>query len=145
MRRLREPRPEEVPAALDRRQILGAVAGWIAVGLSGAGCPGGGPESPLKPGQIAVPLEDLRPGVRTVVVVAGNPVELVRSGDAVTARMLRCTHLGCVVRWRQAEHAYVCPCHEGRYDEAGNVLAGPPPLPLRSVPVLVAGGRAVVG
>lgn len=117
----------------------------MALGLLDSGCSPGKEEEPLRPDQVALPLESLTEGRRVIVVVAGNPVELVRTGDTVTARLLRCTHVGCVVRWKADERAYVCPCHEGRYDESGTVLAGPPPLPLRTLPVAVSRGRVVVG
>jgi len=79
------------------------------------------------------------------VMIGPNPVEIRRESGVVTARLLRCTHTGCVVRWRPAEGAYVCPCHEGRFDADGRVSAGPPPLPLRTVPVVLAAGKMVVG
>jgi Rieske Fe-S protein len=78
-------------------------------------------------------------------MLGNNPVEVHRGPDGVTARMLRCTHTGCFVRWRAAERDYLCACHEGRFDGAGKVLAGPPTLPLRSVPVLLSEGDIVVG
>lgn len=122
--------------------MLGAAGGFLALELFGLRC---SPVESLKPGQVAVPLEDLVAGRRTIVIVAENPVEVMRSGDGVTARSLRCTHWGCVVRWREAERAYVCPCHAGRYDSDGNVLEGPPPLPLRAVPAIVSGDRVILG
>ena len=145
MRRLKERGLAASPVTLDRREALGALGSLIALGMISPRCGRGPSEEPLKPGQVALPLDGFRPGVRTVVVVAGNPVEVVRSADGVAARLLRCTHLGCVVRWREREGAYVCPCHDGRYDGAGNVLAGPPPLPLRSVPAVVSGDRVILG
>jgi cytochrome b6-f complex iron-sulfur subunit len=143
--RLKEGGPGPAPAALDRREALAALGALIAFGIAAPRCACGPSGEPLKPGQVALSLDSLRPGVRTVVVVAGNPVEVVRSGDAVTARLLRCTHMGCIVRWKEAEGEYVCPCHDGRYDAAGNVLAGPPPLPLRPVAVAVSGDRVILG
>ena len=78
-------------------------------------------------------------------MVGENPVEVVRSGDAVRALMLRCTHMGCVVRWKPEERIYVCPCHDGRYDADGNVISGPPPGPLHRVTASIRGGRVVLG
>ena len=127
----------------DRRDLLRGAGGLVALELLGLAC--ARPEPALKPDQVAIPLSDLPVGKRLTVIVAGNPVEVTREGAAVTARLLRCTHWGCAVRWREAERAYVCPCHEGRYDENGNVLSGPPPLPLRTVPAAVSKDRLIVG
>ena len=41
-----------------------------------------------------------------------------------------CTHLSCRVTWQDDENVYVCPCHDGLFDENGLVVAGPPPRPL---------------
>lgn len=42
----------------------------------------------------------------------------------------RCTHLACTVNWREDAHAFICPCHDGKFSEDGKVLGGPPPRPL---------------
>ena len=41
-----------------------------------------------------------------------------------------CTHLGCRVRWIDDEGKFFCPCHNAIFDKDGNVVTGPPPLPL---------------
>ena len=129
----------------DRRELLAGLGAAAALAVASAGGCAADPEEKLLPGQVAVPLASLAPGKRTVVIVEGNPVELLRTGNVVAARSLRCTHTGCVVRWREDLREYRCPCHEGRYSEQGEVLSGPPPKPLRSVPVSTRNGRTVVG
>ncbi len=41
-----------------------------------------------------------------------------------------CTHLSCRVTWKEDTSIYLCPCHDGRFNEEGEVVAGPPPKPL---------------
>ena len=41
-----------------------------------------------------------------------------------------CTHLSCRVTWEEDRSIYFCPCHDGRFDKEGEVVAGPPPGPL---------------
>lgn len=41
-----------------------------------------------------------------------------------------CTHLSCRVTWRDDIDVYFCPCHDGRFNKEGEIVAGPPPEPL---------------
>jgi glycine/D-amino acid oxidase-like deaminating enzyme/nitrite reductase/ring-hydroxylating ferredoxin subunit len=43
---------------------------------------------------------------------------------------LRCTHLGCLLRFNAAEISWDCPCHGARFDTDGGVLEGPAVTPL---------------
>jgi glycine/D-amino acid oxidase-like deaminating enzyme/nitrite reductase/ring-hydroxylating ferredoxin subunit len=43
---------------------------------------------------------------------------------------LRCTHLGCLLRFNAAERSWDCPCHGSRFDVDGEVLEGPAVSPL---------------
>lgn len=43
---------------------------------------------------------------------------------------LRCTHLGCLLRFNGAERSWDCPCHGSRFDIDGTVLDGPAVRPL---------------
>jgi glycine/D-amino acid oxidase-like deaminating enzyme/nitrite reductase/ring-hydroxylating ferredoxin subunit len=49
---------------------------------------------------------------------------------AVHAVSLRCTHLGCLLRFNRAERSWDCPCHGSRFAVDGSVLEGPAVHPL---------------
>ncbi len=60
-----------------------------------------------------------------------------KDGDEYRALSATCTHLGCRVRWDEANTQYRCPCHGGVFDRAGNVVEGPPPSGLTRLNVRV--------
>ena len=64
-----------------------------------------------------------------------------KAASGLAALGTTCSHLGCGVSWNAARRAFLCPCHGGVYGPGGEVLAGPPPKPLRRLPLVVAGGR----
>ena len=61
------------------------------------------------------------------------------SDDGVNFKALSnvCTHLGCRVRWTEDEQVFYCPCHDAKFDKAGEVLSGPPPRPLDEVTIKI--------
>jgi len=73
----------------------------------------------LAPGEGAI----VREGLRQVAVHRDGAGKL----HAVSAR---CTHLGCIVAWNNAERSWDCPCHGSRFGVDGRVLQGPAVAPL---------------
>lgn len=94
---------------------------------------------------VEIPLADLPPGSTRAIVYGGTPVLVVRTPESIRAFSLICTHLGCQVQWQAGKEAFYCPCHEGRYDRFGEVIAGPPPVPLEQLPVRTESGTIIVG
>jgi isorenieratene synthase len=100
----------------------------VAVALEGGGADG--PRATVD--AAAVPERGWLP-----VDTSEGPVFISRQGSGFRALDGRCTHKGCAVA--AVEEGFLCPCHAGRYDDAGRPIAGPPERPLAVLPVHVTG------
>ena len=70
---------------------------------------------------------------------------LVRTDNQeVKAMSTVCTHLGCTVQWEKDKQEFYCPCHGGRFDKNGKVIAGPPPAPLDTYPTDLEGDNIFI-
>jgi len=78
---------------------------------------------------------DVKSGIYTQPTT--KPLLVSRSGSEIVCFNASCTHLGCIVRWDEQTGRFLCACHGGAFDRAGNVLAGPPPRPLDRYPFKV--------
>lgn len=111
----------------------GAIAAWASVRTPTVGDP-----TPV------VALDDVPVGGSYVFAypTPDHPAILVRFGeDELVAFSQKCTHLGCTVFHDPDRQEFVCPCHEGFFDErTGEVTAGPPELPLPRIDVEVRDG-----
>lgn len=65
------------------------------------------------------------------------------SGELVAMSAL-CTHFRCVLRWNGTDRNFVCPCHNGVFNAAGEVIAGLPTRALRTYRVEVRRGDILV-
>ncbi len=96
--------------------------------------------------QVRVPRKDVPVGGAKFVQYKGKPaVVLQPEPGKFTALSAVCTHLGCIVKFKPEQGDFECPCHGGRFDTKGEVLAGPPPEPLATLAVAVDGDDIVVG
>ena len=76
----------------------------------------------------------MNPGQGKIIKSKAGKIAAYRDADGkVTKHSAVCTHLGCIVRWNQAEGTWDCPCHGSRFDPAGKVISGPAETPLASV------------
>lgn len=45
-----------------------------------------------------------------------------------------CPHLGCRYNWDENQNRFVCPCHHSVFTKDGDVVSGPAPRPLDTLP-----------
>lgn len=123
-----------------RRTVLRWLTGSF-LSLWGLGAAGVGisflrsPHDDERPGADVVrcgPLSSLAVGTTRFVPHGAEPLFVVRVSETqVQALSAVCTHMRCILEWDDAGDGIVCPCHDGAFDRNGNVLSGPPSLPLR--------------
>lgn len=83
-------------------------------------------------------LEDLKTGDGKVIKKEGERLAVHRNEDGeLEVVSAVCTHMGCNVRWNNAEKTWDCPCHGSRFDTDGSVIEGPAFLPLQKNPVTI--------
>lgn len=73
------------------------------------------------------------------------PVMLIRDefGD-LHALAATCTHLDCIVQYRQDAKQIVCACHNGVFDLKGRNVSGPPPKPLEEFAVIIKDDEIII-
>jgi cytochrome b6-f complex iron-sulfur subunit len=113
-------------------------AGWAAQGVLF-------PPVKTEAKPVEIPLADLPVGANRPITYEGKPALVMRTSEGVTALSMICTHLGCIVQWQEGNQQFYCPCHDGRYDRDGDVVSGPPPIPLERLPVKLLGDKVIVG
>jgi glycine/D-amino acid oxidase-like deaminating enzyme/nitrite reductase/ring-hydroxylating ferredoxin subunit len=79
-----------------------------------------------------------------IVSIDGRKVAVSRDDSGtVHAVSARCTHMGCVVTWNEAEASWDCPCHGSRFTATGEVLHGPALHPLEPAELSVDAERSL--
>jgi glycine/D-amino acid oxidase-like deaminating enzyme/nitrite reductase/ring-hydroxylating ferredoxin subunit len=76
--------------------------------------------------------DDVAPGEGRIVGTGASQAAVSRDEDGTLHRVsARCTHLGCIVAWNNAERTWDCPCHGSRFGAGGEVIQGPAVKSLR--------------
>jgi cytochrome b6-f complex iron-sulfur subunit len=133
--------------ALRRRVLTGIVTGLGALTALGAGVPVVGFLMPPKgslgdPNFVKVATRaELEKHSAKVVSLLGRPHWIVRLENArYVALSAVCTHMSvCNLEWNEQRSLLLCPCHGGAFDVNGNVVMGPPSIPLATKRVEVVG------
>jgi glycine/D-amino acid oxidase-like deaminating enzyme/nitrite reductase/ring-hydroxylating ferredoxin subunit len=71
-------------------------------------------------------VDALKPGQAGIVRRGAGKIAAYREEDGTLHEVSAiCTHLGCQVKWNEAERSWDCPCHGSRFDPTGRLLQGP--------------------
>jgi len=137
-----------VPAcALTRRGFVGAsAAGLLVMGCAGANKMKTAPskqEGDIVEVEIDKVAELGTPGGMVAVEPKGmKPVLVMRlENQQFRAMSMKCTHIGCTVRWDNEEQLLRCPCHGSRFKDDGSVTKGPAKRALAQYPTQLLGTK----
>ena len=73
------------------------------------------------------------------------PVLLVKTdSENFKAFAATCTHLDCIVQYRQDTRQIWCACHNGTFDLNGRNVSGPPPNPLETYQVNLVNDEIII-
>jgi nitrite reductase/ring-hydroxylating ferredoxin subunit len=87
----------------------------------------------FKPGEIRSP-DELKPGTGAIMRRGLGKVAVYKDEQgALHEHSVKCSHLGCVVRFNPDTTSWDCPCHGSRFGIDGKVLNGPAITPLSPV------------
>ncbi len=96
--------------------------------------------------KVTVRKSEIPSGEARNLVYRNAPAVIINRPDKGFIVLSRtCTHLGCLVDYHHGKQRMVCPCHAGNYDLEGNVLSGPPPKALATIPFRIEGENVVIG
>ena len=103
--------------------------------------------------QTVIPLAELPVDRSRVIRHEGKLVIVVHQGNEVYALAAACTHLACIVHWKDKGDPGMkmgdnlhCACHDAFFDlKTGKVLGGPAPRPLQTFPAKIAGDQIIIG
>lgn len=94
---------------------------------------------------LSMKPEDIPANSGQIFKFGNQPGILLRtpSGE-LRAFAASCTHLACIVQYREDLSRVWCACHNGHFDLNGRNVQGPPPAPLEAYVVNVRGDEIVI-
>ena len=102
-------------------------------------------ETPSEPVRVCT-VDELPVGESKTINYGRYPAIVINTPDGLYAYSAVCTHFACIVKWDTAKGQIYCPCHDGYFDPLnGQVISGPPPLPLTFIPVNVVNNEIFIG
>jgi glycine/D-amino acid oxidase-like deaminating enzyme/nitrite reductase/ring-hydroxylating ferredoxin subunit len=87
----------------------------------------------LVTGKLSIPPSDVKveKGEGKIVEINGQKVGAYRDEQGTLHVVdTTCTHLGCELKWNNAEKTWDCPCHGSRFTYEGDIVEGPAHMPL---------------
>lgn len=74
------------------------------------------------------------------------PALVIHTSAGFRAYSAVCTHFACICKWDPEDQVIFCPCHAGFFEPLeGEVISGPPPLPLEKIPLRIKNGEIYIG
>lgn len=94
---------------------------------------------------VAGKVNELAPNAGKIFKFGTKPGLLIRTeAGELKAFSATCTHLDCIVQYRNDQKMIWCACHNGQYNVNGQNIGGPPPQPLEEYAVNVRGDEIIV-
>ncbi|HYV24359.1 MAG TPA: Rieske (2Fe-2S) protein [Pyrinomonadaceae bacterium] len=94
---------------------------------------------------VAAKLIEVPPNSGKIFKFGNKPGILVHTASGeFKAFSAVCTHLECIVQYRDDTKQIWCACHNGQYNLSGKNIGGPPPRPLEEYKVNTRGDEVVV-
>lgn len=90
-------------------------------------------------------VDDMQPNTSNVVQLGDRPVIVItkETGETI-AYGANCTHLGCVVGFREDQGDIYCACHGSVFDLNGHPVSGPAKHPLEKIPVKIENNQVTI-
>ena len=102
-------------------------------------------EQPSDPVRVGL-VEDIPLGEGLALPFGRYPALVIHTDQGFRAYSAVCTHFACICKWDKEDQVIHCPCHEGFFEPyEGDVISGPPPLPLAKIPLSIIDGEIFIG